>query len=34
MAKIIGALATSHIPAIGGAIAKKLRAGPLLEAVF
>jgi hypothetical protein len=24
MAKIIGGLATSHVPAIGGAIAKKL----------
>lgn len=34
MAKIIGGLATSHIPAIGGAIAKKLEQDPYWKPFF
>jgi protocatechuate 4,5-dioxygenase beta chain len=34
MAQIIGALATSHVPAIGGAIAKKLQSDPYWKPFF
>lgn len=34
MAKIVGAVTTSHVPAIGGAIAKKLQADPYWKPFF